>query len=114
LILLFGAQYLPAGTSLIILAAVNTLCAASGSASTILTMTGHERDVAIWGGGTALLNVVLNALFIPRWGIEGAAIATAITAVLRNALLVFRSYTRIGIHTTAFGPLPKTDADGGR
>jgi O-antigen/teichoic acid export membrane protein len=104
LLLLFGAPCLEGETSLVILTTVNVLCAASGSASLILTMTGHEREVALWAGSTALLNIVLNAFFIPRWGINGAAVATAITAIIRNGSLIYRSYARLGIHTTAVAP----------
>jgi O-antigen/teichoic acid export membrane protein len=49
--------------------------------------------------GTATLNVTLNLLWIPRYGIEGAAMATVLVelAVLTSRLLVGR---RLGIRVT--------------
>ena len=37
---------------------------------------------------SAILNVILNASFIPQWGATGAAMATAISTVVWNIFLV--------------------------
>lgn len=58
-----------------------------GPAETLLMMTGHERVAALSGMVAAAANVVLNAVLIPLCGIEGAAIATAVSGVVWAATL---------------------------
>jgi O-antigen/teichoic acid export membrane protein len=48
------------------------------------------------------LNVVLNAILIPRLGMDGAAISSAITMVLYCALAVVRAKQLTGITATIF------------
>jgi O-antigen/teichoic acid export membrane protein len=66
-------------------------------------MTGHERDAAFGITVGATANVILNALLIPRWGMEGAAIATGFSLLLWNVILVVRTRQRLGIRPTALG-----------
>jgi O-antigen/teichoic acid export membrane protein len=54
-------------------------------------------------GATAVLSVVLNAVLIPKWGIEGAAIATTTSMIVRNLSLALWIYWKMGIHSTALG-----------
>jgi O-antigen/teichoic acid export membrane protein len=74
-----------------------------GLNSVLLMMTGHERDsaraVAVSAGAAVLLNLVL----IPRWGMVGAAISTAIAVVLLNVLATLALYRKTGIHSTVVG-----------
>lgn len=51
--------------------------------STLLTATGHEKFVSWMIGGSILVNVSLNAVFIPQYG----AIAAAWTTLLSYSLL---------------------------
>lgn len=46
---------------------------------TLLTAAGDLRALNYVAGGGALLNIVLNLAFIPRWQVEGAAWASLIT-----------------------------------
>ena len=50
-----------------------------------------------------MLNVVLNAMMIPRWGIAGAATATAFVMILWNSMLAIVVYKRLGVHSTVLG-----------
>jgi O-antigen/teichoic acid export membrane protein len=50
-----------------------------GLAGNLLLMTGHSRLLLYNSMGAGLLNVILNWLFIPHWGLVGAAAATAIS-----------------------------------
>lgn len=43
---------------------------------------------------SAMVNVVLNVMLIPTYGIEGAAIATAISYFVTNVLNSFRLYQK--------------------
>jgi O-antigen/teichoic acid export membrane protein len=75
--------------------------------STLLTANGALRLLNIQAGCAALLNLLLNVLFIPKYGAEGAAVVAFITqwsiagstlffATKRNALPVH--YRWIGAH----------------
>ena len=60
---------------------VNALC---GPVMYLLNMTGHERSAQRILWFAALCNLVLNAWAIPRFGITGAAVSTALSMVLWN------------------------------
>ena len=94
----FGAAYLP----LLILLAGQCVNASTGSVGYLLNMTGHEGDAAKGMAVAAVANVVLNLLLIPRWGMHGAAVATAVSVVAWNVLLWRATRTRLGINSLAF------------
>ena len=104
-LLLFGSEFTQGQNSLIILCVGQLVNVGTGSVGLLLSMTGHERYTLISRGGSTILNVVLNALLIPRWGIEGAAIATASSTILLNVENTIWVRKKLGIHCTAFGKL---------
>lgn len=80
--LLYGAEYQPAIASFQILAlTIITAYSASIIANSIFA---YNRQKILIGYAVigALGNVVLNSLFIPLWGIEGAALSTIFTQIL--------------------------------
>lgn len=100
---LFGTEFIDGQNALTILIGSRLISATLGSTGTILTMTGHERDVA-WGvGASGIANILLNMFLIPRFGITGAALSTATTMVVWNVILVFCVHYRLKLHTTALG-----------
>ncbi len=52
-----------------------------GNANAILYNSRHYKVALAFGIGFAALNVVLNALFIPQWGLKGAALASCATII---------------------------------
>ena len=60
---------------------VNALC---GPVMYLLNMTGHERQAQRIVWIAAMGNLVMNVWAIPRFGIEGAAVATAFSMGLWN------------------------------
>ena len=102
---IFGPEYAVGATALAILAFGQLVTAGMGLAVPILNMTGHERDTAKVLAVSVLVNVTLNALLIPLWGIEGAALAAVISVAMWNILLAVLAYRRLGLHATALGPL---------
>lgn len=78
---LFGESFKTGKTALFILVLGQFFSSASGSVRLYLEMTGKQmviRNILIIALG---LNIILNYLLIPRYGIDGAAIATAATMV---------------------------------
>ena len=51
-------------------------------------MKGKSKTILINVLSTAIINLILNALLIPKYGITGAAIATAITWFILGFLLL--------------------------
>jgi len=100
---MFGAEFVDAYPTLAILIAGCVVNTAAGAVGLLLMMTGHERDAARGVGIGVVLSMALNAALIPKWGVEGAATATSFSMMARNLLMVLIVYSKLGIHSTAFG-----------
>ena len=94
----FGASYYP----MIILACGQLANVAAGPAGTVLSMTRHEKLVAFGVLASAILNIVLNWFLIPRYGIIGASIATSVSMVSWNLILVVLAKQKTGISSNLF------------
>jgi len=105
LLLFFGQDFTQGEKALAILSVGQLINTATGSVGLLLIMTGYERDAAIGVGSGTVLNVMLNAILIPRWGLTGAAAATASSMIVLNILLAIWVYKRLGIHSTALGEI---------
>jgi len=99
----FGADFARGAIALAILSAAQLVNAFTGPANSLLDMTGHQHDTLKAMIAGVLANVTLNALLIPRWGIAGAAIATGVSLILWNVLLVVFVQRRLGMNATTFG-----------
>lgn len=97
LLIVFGEHYQSGSIALAILAFGHLISVGLGSVGLILNMTGHENDTARGVVISAVLNVILNLLFIPLLGIEGAALATSISLITWNILLCYWVYKRLNI-----------------
>jgi O-antigen/teichoic acid export membrane protein len=105
----FGHEFERGATALGILLAGQVVNVAAGPVGVLLAMTGHERRVAAAVSLSALANVLLNLVLIPRFGIEGAAAANALSLALWNGAMLYWSLRRLKINPTVFGGQP---ADG--
>lgn len=99
----FGSEFGTAHLPLAILALAQLANAVFGSVGFLLSMTGHEHFVARALWQTALLNVFLNGILIPLYGIGGAAFASAMALLIWNILLFNRVSKVLGIDASAFG-----------
>jgi len=96
---LFGPDFITGASALTILAIGQFVNVATGSVGYLLMMTGYEklmRNVIIV---SAALNILLNALLIPKYGISGAAIATAISLAMMNLISARLVYWKLSIST---------------
>ena len=84
---LFGESFRAGYIPLVILTGGQLTSALFGPVSLLLTMTGHQVRAAWIVGGAAFLNIGLNGILIPLFGIQGAAAASAGTLILWNTLL---------------------------
>jgi O-antigen/teichoic acid export membrane protein len=84
--------------------AVGLLARASvGPAERLLNMLGERRSCALVYGGSFAIDIALCLLLIPHRGIEGAAIANAITLVCESVSLFLIAKFRLGLHCFVFG-----------
>jgi len=106
-LLVFGDEFTRGAYALAVLSVGQLVNVGMGSVTVLLNMSGHERDSAKGVGIAALTNVGLNAVLIPVWGIEGAAVASATSMVVWNVLLAVWLYQRTEIISFACGPRRK-------
>ncbi|MEW6580532.1 MAG: MATE family efflux transporter, partial [Chloroflexota bacterium] len=100
---LFGAEYRVARTALAIFSLGQLVNAATGPVGPLLLMTGHERAATLTTGLGVALHIVLNALLIPLWSIEGAAVAGGISIAAVNLTLAALAWRRLRINTLPVG-----------
>jgi len=106
----FGPDFLDASLSLQILTLGQVINALCGSVGFLLMMTGYQDKAVVVMCSSALLNIVLNWILIPRFGIIGAAIATSFTMALWNIWLCIVVVKHLGINPTIFyGLFDKAD-----
>lgn len=103
--LMFGKEFIQGKTTLAILCWGQLFNAFTGSVALLLVMTGYQFYTAIGVTISAVLNVSLNYLLIPIWGIEGAATATVSSNMLWNILMVYFVYKKLKIYATPFGKI---------
>ncbi len=96
---LFGSEFLSGEISLIIISFGVLISAISGNVDQILNMTdSHKilRNITLF---CFILNVILNYVLIPMYGINGAAIASLVTNIVLNAICLFFIKKKLGFLT---------------
>jgi O-antigen/teichoic acid export membrane protein len=99
----YGPQFVEGRQALAILSIGQVFSVAAGPVGMILIMTGHEADAATAIGLATVTNIVLNLAMVPRWGLEGAAIANAASIVLANLLMMIWLWRSAGLQSWALG-----------
>lgn len=98
---LFGTEFARGYDALVILVGGQLFNALTGSVGILMTMAGRGRQAArIMVLGVAV-NIVLNTVLIPLWGLVGAATATAATMVLWNLLMYLDARRTLNMDTAA-------------
>ena len=98
LLQLFGSNFTKGETALIILCFAQILNVMAGSVGALMTMSENENYLSSVMLSSVLLNTIFNFIMIPKMGIEGAAIATGISIIFWNYLLLMRTNKKIGIN----------------
>lgn len=98
---IFGEDFTAASTVLIILSIGQLYTSFSGSTVNLLNMVGKERISLIIITITFLVNITMNYILIPIYGILGAAISTSFSVILNNIVSAIVIRKHIG-----FWPFP--------
>ncbi len=96
---LFGEEFKIGVTAFIFLSCGRLISSFSGSVGNILQMTGNQNiyaKILLFG---AILNVLLNLILIPRYGISGAAIASMSSLIVWNLSMVLVIKKKFGFYT---------------
>ena len=94
---LFGEQFTGGVMVLLILCTGRLVGATCGLIAPILRMVGKERALNLILLIATILNIVLNIILIPRYGINGAAIASMLSMLLWNLTSVLYARKALGI-----------------
>jgi O-antigen/teichoic acid export membrane protein len=96
---LFGEEFKVGVTAFIFLSCGRLISSLSGSVGNILQMTGNQNIYAKILFFGALLNVLLNLILIPRYGINGAATASMCSLIVWNLSMVLVVKKKFGFYT---------------
>ena len=96
---LFGEEFKVGVKAFVFLSFGKLISSFSGSAGNILQMTGKQvifMNVLFVG---AIVNVILNFFLIPKFGINGAALASMISLSMWNLIMVYFVKRELGLYT---------------
>lgn len=97
---LFGYEFVQGQMALNILIMGQLVNSAAGISGTILVMCGLERRAAIGLFCGAISNAAMNMIFIPIWGINGAALATSASTIIWVSTLTYYVIKDLGLNPT--------------
>jgi O-antigen/teichoic acid export membrane protein len=95
----WGTEAISGGPTLIIVSIGVLFSAMAGNVDQILNMTENQnifRNITIF---SFFVNLILSYLLIPKYNIEGAAIASLITNILINVLCLYFIKKKLGFFT---------------
>jgi O-antigen/teichoic acid export membrane protein len=96
---LVGDGFQSGATTLQIFAVVQMINGACGLVAAFMNMTGDQAYFTRLVLIATLMNILLNAILIPTYGMEGAAIATLVSTAGWNIIGTVRIYKKHGIRT---------------
>jgi len=98
LLRIFGDEFLGGYVALVVLGLSVVFRCTVGTVGTLLVMSGHERFNAMNIVIVTAMNVGLNILLIPRYGLLGAAVATAVSVSIIDTVGLIEVRVLLGIH----------------
>lgn len=108
LLWIFGDDFTAGATSMMILAIGTLFYTGTGVGANILDMTDHPKVNTINSIIMVVVTIVLNIIFIPLWGVVGAAIASSASTVIVNLICMVEVWRLLGMqpyNSTLIKPL---------
>jgi O-antigen/teichoic acid export membrane protein len=100
---IFGRDFTGAFLALQILSVGQFSMSVTGTVTNLLLIAGEERRAVVATGVGAATNIVLCVALIPIWGLEGAAIATTMSLITSELLMLRFAKKTLGVHLTFLG-----------
>jgi len=97
---LFGSQYAAAATVTVVLVVGKLVESATGPCGMVLNMSSRVGLNAANNVVALAINIVLNLLLVPRYGLVGAALAWSVALVVVNLARVIEVRIAIGLRLT--------------
>jgi O-antigen/teichoic acid export membrane protein len=94
----FGREFVAGQTALVILSLSMLVLIGTGNNKIVLLMGGGSGWNLLVTGSSVTINIVLNLLLIPRYGMNGAAIAYATSITYDNLFTALLVWRLIGLH----------------
>lgn len=101
----FGPQFRPAAPALTILVGGQFILTLLGSGAGMLAIAGRNRELIVIIAAAVAADLVLCVLLIPRFGIDGAAVATTAAVLIYGVCFAIAVRRLLGLHVTLVGPL---------
>ncbi len=95
----FGSEALLGSTTLVIVSLGVLFSAIIGNADQILNMTNNQKILRNITIICFFINVILNIILIPHYGIEGSAYASLVTNIILNLLCLYYIKIKLGFYT---------------
>jgi O-antigen/teichoic acid export membrane protein len=102
---LYGEEFIIAYASLITLVVSYLLNALAGPVGYLLSLTGYHKEASLVMAISAIANIILNFIFIPKYGMIGAAVATLVSTILWNCSMYLLCIRYHRIDPTIISPL---------
>ena len=100
--MVFGQDYRDLATwPLAILVTGQLVNVMFGSVGILLTMSGYERDALLGHALALFVNFILALVFVPIYGVIGAAVAASIGLIVWNVVLALKVVKRLGVRPAA-------------
>ncbi|MCK5536143.1 MAG: polysaccharide biosynthesis C-terminal domain-containing protein, partial [Bacteroidales bacterium] len=93
----FGEEFIIGSMALIVLVCGQFINSIVGPVGQIMNMTGYQKVLQYTAIISATMNIMLNYILIPEYGITGAAVATAFSGILWNIMCVIYIYKKLNI-----------------
>jgi O-antigen/teichoic acid export membrane protein len=103
LLALFGPDFVAGYRAMLILALAQLVTAGAGPTMRMLTISGHQNQCLGVFIAALLLTLALIPLLVPRFGIEGAAVATGAAITFWSLTLRFMVARYLGIRPSFLG-----------
>lgn len=99
---LFGEDFVTGFSALLVLLVGACGSALAGSVGYMMVMAGKQALAAAIVGIALVVNVILNLLLIPRFGMFGAAIATTVSTILWNSVMYTYVKVKLKLNPSIF------------
>jgi O-antigen/teichoic acid export membrane protein len=100
LLRLYGAAFAVGYIPLLILVGGRVIDSMTGLVGYLMMMTNHHKAAIKIYGATVVLNVMMNMLLIPSYGMKGAAAATTLSMITWNVTSVIYVRRKLGMNPT--------------
>lgn len=92
LLSIFGGDFTTGAAGLVVLAVGNLVYTGTGPGANVLDMTNHTKFNSINSVFMLVVTIASDLLLIPRWGVIGAAAASAFSTVIVNIVCLLEVY----------------------